>query len=205
MNSPNMFLDIWNFNSTSLFWFFEMDLLKMALIILSDSNAVIPYFLEETLRTCVLVSWTQDFFKLKYVISGFTVDLRLVEPFGVYALIFLAQNNFVRFGWYLVTRGSPKLVFAAITRSNFRSKKPCNSKLALILELVLYIRNFEEFNTSLLRFAISSILLRTWDEHAPIKTMRVRGQDVSYMKTKWKNALRAKRKAEARYRQKKTA
>ena len=33
--------------------------------------------------------------------------------------------------------------------------------------------------------------------------MRVRGQDVPYMKTKWKNALRAKRKAEARYRQKK--
>ena len=120
MNSPNIFLDIWNFNSTSLFWFFEMDLLKMTLIILSDSDTVIPNFLEETHRTCVLVSWTQDFFKLKYVISGFTVDLRLVEPFGVYALIcFLAQNNFVRFGWYRVTRGSPKLVFAAITRSNF--------------------------------------------------------------------------------------
>ena len=35
------------------------------------------------------------------------------------------------------------------------------------------------------------------DEHAPIKTMRVRGQDVPYMTKKWK--------AEARYRQNKTA
>ena len=43
------------------------------------------------------------------------------------------------------------------------------------------------------------------DEHAPIKTMRVRGQDVPYMTTKWKNAMRAKWKAEARYRQNKTA
>ena len=71
-----------------------MDLLKMALIILSDSDAVIPNFLEQTHRTCVFVSWTQDFFKLKYVISGFTVDLRLVEPFGVYALICFSTKQF---------------------------------------------------------------------------------------------------------------
>ena len=81
----------------------------------------------------------------KNVISGFTVNLRLVEHFGVYALIFFsAQNNVVGFGRYRVTRGSPKLVLAAITRSNFRPKKPCNVKLALILELVLCIRSFEE-------------------------------------------------------------
>ena len=73
------------------------------------------------------------------------MNLRLVEPFGVYALIFFsAQNNVVGFGRYRVTRGSPKLVLAAITRSNFRPKKPCNVKLALILELVLCIRSFEE-------------------------------------------------------------
>ena len=38
------------------------------------------------------------------------------------------------------------------------------------------------------------------DEHAPVKTMRVRDHDVPYMTTKWKNAISAKRKAEAKYR-----
>ena len=155
MNSPNIFLDIWNFNSTFLFWFVEMDLLKMALVILSDSDAVSPNFLEESF-------WTQDFFKWKYVVSGFTVNLRLVESlWDIRSDFFSTQNNVAGFGWYRVTRGSPKLVLAAITRSNFRPKKPCNFKLALPLELVLCIRSFEEFNTSLLRFAIGSIPLGT--------------------------------------------
>ena len=35
--------------------------------------------------------------------------------------------------------------------------------------------------------------------------MWVRGQDVLYMTTKWKNVIQAKRKAEARYRQNKMA
>ena len=52
----------------------------MALVILSDSDAVSPYFWEKSF-------WTQDFFKWKYVISGFTEKLRRVEPFGVYARI----------------------------------------------------------------------------------------------------------------------
>ena len=43
---------------------------------------------------------------------------------------------------------------------------------------------------------------RIVDEHAPTKIM---GQDVPYMTTKWKNAIQAKWKAEARYRQNKTA
>ena len=49
-------------------------------------------------------------------------------------------KNVVGFGWYRVTRGSPKLVLAVITRSNFRPKKPCNFKLALILELVSVLK-----------------------------------------------------------------
>ena len=80
---------------------------------------------------------------------------------GIRSDLFSVQNG-VGFGWYRVTRGSPKLVLAAITRSNFRPKKPCNFKLALILELVLCIKSFEEFNTSLLRFTIRSIPLGTW-------------------------------------------
>ena len=43
------------------------------------------------------------------------------------------------------------------------------------------------------------------DEHAPVKTMQVRDHDVPYMTTKWKNAIRAKRKTEAKYRKNKTA
>ena len=80
---------------------------------------------------------------------------------GIHSNLFSAQNV-VGFGWYRVTRGSMKLVLAAITRSKFRPKKPCNFKLALILELVLCIRSFEELTTSLLRFTIRSILLGTW-------------------------------------------
>ena len=43
------------------------------------------------------------------------------------------------------------------------------------------------------------------DEHAPVKTMRIRDHDVPYTTTKWKNAIQAKQKAEAEYRQNKTA
>ena len=59
---------------------------------------------------------------------------------GIRSDFFSAQKT----EWYRVTRDSPKLVLAAITRSNFRPKKPCNFKLALIFELVLCIRSFEE-------------------------------------------------------------
>ena len=37
------------------------------------------------------------------------------------------------------------------------------------------------------------------DEHTPMKRMRVRERDVPYMTTEWKNAIRAKRKATAKY------
>ena len=40
-------------------------------------------------------------------------------------------------------------------------------------------------------------------EHAPVKTMRVRDHNVPYMTTQWKNAIRTKWKAEAKYRQNK--
>ena len=43
------------------------------------------------------------------------------------------------------------------------------------------------------------------DEHAPVKTMRVRDHDVLNMTKKGKNAIRAKWKAAAKYRQNKTA
>ena len=43
------------------------------------------------------------------------------------------------------------------------------------------------------------------DEHAPVKKKRIRDHDVPYMTTKWKNAIQAKQKAEAEYRQNKTA
>ena len=50
------------------------------------------------------------------------------------------------------------------------------------------------------------ILVKFWntlmksivDERTPIKIMLVMGQDVPYMTTKWKNAIRAKLKADAR-------
>ena len=57
-----------------------MDFLKMVLFILGDSDAVSPNVLEKSF-------WKQDFFKWKYVISGFTVNLRAVELSRVYALI----------------------------------------------------------------------------------------------------------------------
>ena len=38
------------------------------------------------------------------------------------------------------------------------------------------------------------------DEHMPAKQMRVRGKDVPYMTTEWKNAIRARRRATMRYR-----
>ena len=53
--------------------------------------------------------------------------------------------------------------------------------------------------------AWNTLMKNIVDEHAPVKTMRVRDLDVPYMTTKWKNAIRAKRKAEAKYRQNKTA
>ena len=42
------------------------------------------------------------------------------------------------------------------------------------------------------------------DEVAPVKEMRVRDKDVPYMTTNWKNAIRAKRKAN-KYLKNKTA
>ena len=54
-------------------------------------------------------------------------------------------------------------------------------------------------------FYWNTLMKNIVDEHAPVKTMRVRDHDVPYMTTKWKNAIRAKRKAEAKYRQNKTA
>ena len=43
------------------------------------------------------------------------------------------------------------------------------------------------------------------DEHAPVKTMRARDRDVLYITTKWKSAIHAKRKDEAKNRKNKTA
>ena len=37
------------------------------------------------------------------------------------------------------------------------------------------------------------------DECFPLKKMRVRSKDVPYMTTSWKNAIRAKRRAAAKY------
>ena len=37
------------------------------------------------------------------------------------------------------------------------------------------------------------------DELAPVKSMRVRDKDVPYMTSKWKSAIRAKRKATSKY------
>ena len=42
------------------------------------------------------------------------------------------------------------------------------------------------------------------DEHLPLKRMRVRDKDVPYMTTQWKQAIRAKRKAAAKYHKNKT-
>ena len=42
------------------------------------------------------------------------------------------------------------------------------------------------------------------DEVAPVKSMRVRDKDVPYMTSKWKSAIRAKRKATSKYLKNKT-
>ena len=42
------------------------------------------------------------------------------------------------------------------------------------------------------------------DELAPVKSMRVRDKDVPYMTSKWKSAIRAKRKATSKYLKNKT-
>ena len=64
--------------------------------------------------------------------------------------LFSAQKNIVRFGWYRVTRSSPKLVLAAITRNNFRPKKPCNFKLDLwIGALYQKLRGVQHFTLAL--------------------------------------------------------
>ena len=62
---------------------------------------------------------------------------------------------------------------------------------------------FEDVEDQL--FYWNTLMKNIVDEHAPVKTMRVRDHDVPCMTTKWKNAIRAKRKAEAKYRQNKTA
>ena len=54
-------------------------------------------------------------------------------------------------------------------------------------------------------FYWNTLMTNIVDEHAPVKTMRVRDHDILYMTTKWKDAIRAKRKADAKYRQNKTA
>ena len=43
------------------------------------------------------------------------------------------------------------------------------------------------------------------DECFPLKKMRVRSEDVSYMTTSWKNAIRAKRRATVKYYKDKSA
>ena len=127
----------------------------MALVILSNSDAESLNFLGVIPNTGLLRVKVCNF----RLYSESAASRTLWE---IRSDLFSAQNNVVGFGWCRVTRGSQKLVLVAITRSNFRPKKPCNFKLALILELVLCIRSFEEFNTSLLRIAIRSIPQGTW-------------------------------------------
>ncbi|XP_048580414.1 uncharacterized protein LOC125561124 [Nematostella vectensis] len=50
----------------------------------------------------------------------------------------------------------------------------------------------------------NSLMNDILDEVAPVKTMRVRDKDVPYMTTGWKSAIRAKRKANAKYLKDKT-
>ena len=110
----------------------------MALVILSDSDAATLNFWRSNSEHRTSSSEKKCNFRLH---SESEASRTL---WGIGSDFFSAQNNVVGFGWYRVTRGSPKLVLAAITRSNFRPKKPCNFKLALILEVVLCIRSFEE-------------------------------------------------------------
>ena len=110
----------------------------MALVILSDSDTATLNFWRSNSEHRTSSSEKKCNFRL-YSESEASRTI-----WGIRSDLFSAQNNVARFGWYRVTRDSPKLVLAAITRSNFRPKKPCNFKLALILELVLCIRSFEE-------------------------------------------------------------
>ena len=47
---------------------------------------------------------------------------------------------------------------------------------------------------------VSTLLTEIVNEHMPLKQMRVRDQDVPYMNSEWKEAIRARRRAARRYR-----
>ena len=47
---------------------------------------------------------------------------------------------------------------------------------------------------------ISTLLTEIVNDHMPLKQMRVRDQDVPYMNSEWKEAIRARRRAARRYR-----
>ena len=47
---------------------------------------------------------------------------------------------------------------------------------------------------------ISTLLTEIVNDHMPFKQMRVRDQDVPYMNSEWKEAIRARRRAARRYR-----
>ena len=114
-----------------------------------------------------------------------------------------------------ITLSDHALIFG-IVRDRIKSKKP----------KIISIRSFKNFNAETFNqdlslapwhvgeffedvedqlFYWNTLMKNIVDEHTPVKTMRVRDRDVPYMTTKWKNAIRAKRKAEAKYRQNKTA
>ena len=47
---------------------------------------------------------------------------------------------------------------------------------------------------------VSTLLTEIVNDHMPFKEMRVRDQDVPYMNSEWKGAIRARRRAARRYR-----
>ena len=106
MNSPNIILDILNINPTFLFQFVEMDLLKMALVIVSDSDVVGPNFFRGVILNTGLLQVKIYNFRL-YSESKASRSL-----WGTRSDLFSAQNNVVGFGWYRVTR-SPETCFCS--------------------------------------------------------------------------------------------
>ena len=118
-------------------------------------------------------------------------------------------------GNYYPALSDHALIFG-IVRDRIKSNKP----------KIISFRSFKNFNAEIFNQELSlapwhvgeiyedvedqlfywnTLVKNIVDEHAPVKTMRVRDHDVPYMTTKWKNAIRVKRKAEAKYRQNKTA
>ena len=84
-----------------------------------------------------------------------------------------------------------------ITFRSYKNFDECRFKESLLMAPWHVGEIFDEIDDQ--AYYWSTLLQNVVDEHLPLKKMRVRDKDVPYMTTGWKQAIRAKRRATAKY------